>query len=107
MTPSSALAKPTFVLSGLDPSELKLSEPLNVDDRCAGRVVCSTNRPVLMLCEPLIFVTLPEKFHSVLNPKNGQRFSTLNDAIVPPGPPVKLACGSRLSGFADGKNCRK
>src|SRR4029453_5516197 len=105
-TPSSALAKPTLVLSGFDPSELKLSDPLKVEERCAGRVVCSTNSPVLMLWAPLIFVTLPEKFHSVLKPKNGQRLSTLNEAMFPPGPPLKEACGIRLSGFADGKNWR-
>src|SRR5687768_2951445 len=105
-TPRSAFANPTLVLSGFDPSELKVSEPLNVDDRCAGRVVCSTNRPALMLCVPLIFVTFPEKFHSSLKPKNGQRGSTLNDAMVPPGPPLKLACGIRLSGLADGKYWR-
>jgi hypothetical protein len=29
----------------------------------------------------------------------------LNEAIVPGMPPLKLACGIRLSGFADGKYC--
>ena len=64
--PSSALANPTFVFSGFEPSLLKLSVPLKFDDRAAGRVVCSTKSPVLIVCEPFSLETLPEMFHSVL-----------------------------------------
>ncbi len=102
--PSSPFANPMLVLSGLDPSVLKLSVPLNVDARCAGRVVCSTKMPVLMLCVPFTFVTLPEMLKSVLKPKNGQRLSDWNDAIVPGTPPPNDAFGSRWSGLACGKN---
>src|SRR5262249_1050961 len=48
---------------------------------------------------------------SLLGPKNGPRSSTPNGAwvglrVVGVGsPPVNVACGSTLSGFAAGKNC--
>src|SRR4051794_18776683 len=103
--PSRPLAKPRFVLSGFEPSVLKLSDPLNVDARCAGRVVCSTKTPVFRLWAPFTLVRLPDTLNSVLKPKKGQRLSTLNAPTVPGMPPLKLACGSRLSGFASGKNC--
>ena len=45
---------------------LKLTVPLNDEARCAGRVVCSTKRPVFKLCVPFTFVRLPDMFHSVL-----------------------------------------
>ena len=64
--PVSAFANPTLVLLGLPPSLLKLRFPLKLDDRAAGRVVCSTNTPVFRLCAPFSFVTLPETFQSVL-----------------------------------------
>ena len=101
------MAKPTLVFSGFDPSVLKLSVPLKVRGalRRTRRVLDEQARPSCC-ARPSIFVRLPEKFHSVLKPKNGQRLSTLNDAERFPGvPPVNVAFGSRLSGFACGKNC--
>ena len=97
--PSSPLANPTFVLSGFEPSVLKLSDPLYEEARCAGRVVCSTKSPVLRLCAPFTLVRLPEMLKSVLKPKNGHRLSELNDAIEllfsDWMPPVNDAFGSR------------
>ena len=58
-----------------------------------------------MLCEPAIFVMLPDTFQSVLKPKNVQRLSVLNDPTVPGVPPVNVAFGRIPSGFACGKNC--
>src|SRR5688500_6443459 len=60
-----------------------------------------------MLWLPLILVRFPEKFHSVLKPKNGHRLSFANEAIVPGVPPPKVALGRMPSGLACGKNCGK
>src|SRR5688572_2802193 len=99
IAPRSPFANPMFVLSGFEPSVLKLIVPLYEEARCAGRVVCSTKRPVLMLCAPFTFVRLPETLKSVLKPKNGHRLSELNDAtelLFTDGmPPANVAFGSR------------
>src|SRR3990170_3744855 len=75
IAPSSALANPTFVFKGFEPSALKLSDPLKVADRWAGRVVCSTKIPAFMLCVPFTFVMLLDTLNSLLNPKKGHRLS--------------------------------
>src|SRR5690242_7281674 len=100
--PSSAFAYPIFVFPGLEPSVSKVKLPLNEEDRCAGRVVRSMKRPVFMLWAPFSFVRLPVMVKGALKPKKPKRCSYPNDGMVPFRPPPKLACGSRLSGFALG-----
>ena len=86
---------------------VEASVPLNAEERCAGRVVCSTKIPVFRLCAPFTLVRLPrdveERVVAVERPK---RLLVRRTTRWCRGtPPVKLACGSRLSGFAVGKNC--
>src|SRR5262245_22529427 len=64
--PRSALANPAFVVSGFAPSLLKLKLPLKLDVRAAGRVVCSTNNPVFIVCAPFSLVRLPDTLNRVL-----------------------------------------
>ena len=60
------IGKADVRVAGFEASVLKLKLPLKLDVRAAGRVVCSTKRPIFMLCVPLTFVMLPEKLNSVL-----------------------------------------
>ena len=96
---------PMLVFSAFEASVLKLKSPLKFEVRWAGRVVRSRKNPALNVCDPAAFVIFVEKFHRVLYPKKGKRFSTPSERTFPGTPPPNAAFGTRYIGFASGKYC--